>query len=118
MHGYLYLGKNGIINNFLGIFGIDPIQFLYTNGAILLGMVYNFLPFMILPIYTVLSKIDQNLVNAAYDLGATRRQIFVKVIFPLSIPGVISGITMVFMPAVSTFRNFKTFRWRKRNVNW
>ncbi len=97
------LGKNGIINNFLGLFGIEPIQFLYTNGAILLGMVYNFLPFMILPIYTVLSKLDQNLVNAAYDLGATRRQTFVKVIFPLSIPGVISGITMVFMPAVSTF---------------
>ena len=96
------LGKNGIINNFLGLFGIEPIQFLYTNGAILLGMVYNFLPFMILPIYTVLSKLDQNLVNAAYDLGATRRQTFVKVIFPLSIPGVISGITMVFMPAVST----------------
>ncbi len=97
------LGKNGVVNNFLGLFGIEPIQFLYTNGAILLGMVYNFLPFMILPIYTVLSKLDQNLVNAAYDLGATRRQTFLKVIFPLSIPGVISGITMVFMPAVSTF---------------
>ena len=97
------LGKNGVVNNFLGLFGIQPIQFLYTNGAILLGMVYNFLPFMILPIFTVLSKLDQNLVNAAYDLGATRRQTFLKVIFPLSIPGVISGITMVFMPAVSTF---------------
>lgn len=97
------LGKNGVVNNFLGLFGIEPIQFLYTNGAILLGMVYNFLPFMILPIFTVLSKLDQNLVNAAYDLGATRRQTFLKVIFPLSIPGVISGITMVFMPAVSTF---------------
>lgn len=97
------LGKNGIINNFLGIFGVEPIQFLYTNGAILLGMIYNFLPFMILPIYTVLSKIDQNLVNAASDLGANRKQTFIRVILPLSIPGVISGITMVFMPAVSTF---------------
>lgn len=97
------LSRNGIVNNFLGLFGIEPIQFLYTNGAILLGMVYNFLPFMILPIYTVLSKMDQNLINAASDLGATKKQIFTKVIFPLSIPGVISGITMVFMPAVSTF---------------
>ena len=97
------LRKNGIVHNFLGIFGIEPIQFLYTNGAIMLGMIYNFLPFMILPIYTVLSKIDTNLINAASDLGANKKQIFAKVIFPLSIPGVISGITMVFMPAVSTF---------------
>ena len=97
------LGKNGIVNNFLGTFGIEPIQFLYTNGAIMLGMIYNFLPFMILPIYTVLSKIDTNLINAASKLGANKKQIFAKVIFPLSIPGVISGITMVFMPAVSTF---------------
>ncbi len=97
------LGKNGIINNFLGIFGLEPIQFLYTNGAILLGMIYNFLPFMILPIYTILSKIDQNLINAASDLGANKKQTFIRVILPLSIPGVISGITMVFMPAVSTF---------------
>lgn len=97
------LSRNGIVNNFLGLFGIEPIQFLYTNGAILLGMVYNFLPFMILPIYTVLSKLDQNLINAAYDLGANKKQIFAKVILPLSMPGIISGITMVFMPAVSTF---------------
>ena len=76
---------------------------MYTNGAILLGMVYNFLPFMILPIYTVLSKLDQNLINAAADLGANKKQIFTKVILPLSMPGIISGITMVFMPAVSTF---------------
>lgn len=97
------LGRNGILNNILGIFGVEPLQMLYTNGATLLGMVYNFLPFMILPIYTVLSKMDQNLINAASDLGATNKQIFTKVIFPLSLPGVISGITMVFMPAVSTF---------------
>ncbi len=97
------LSRNGIVNNFLGLFGIEPIKFLYTNGAILLGMVYNFLPFMILPIYTVLSKLDQSLINAAYDLGANKKQIFTKVILPLSMPGIISGITMVFMPAVSTF---------------
>ncbi|MGL4796612.1 MAG: ABC transporter permease [Paraclostridium sp.] len=97
------LGKNGIINSFLGLFGIEPIGLLYTNFAILLGMVYNFLPFMVLPIYTSLSKMDNDLINAAKDLGANSFQVFTKVIFPLSIPGVVSGITMVFMPAVTTF---------------
>ncbi|WP_297639397.1 ABC transporter permease [uncultured Clostridium sp.] len=97
------LGKFGVINNFLGLFGIEPIQLLYRDGTILLGMVYNFLPFMILPIYTVLSKIDSNLINAAKDLGADNKYVFKKIIFPLSLPGVVSGITMVFMPAVSTF---------------
>lgn len=97
------LGKNGFINKFLGIFGVGPLNLLYTDAAVLLGMVYNFLPFMILPIYTVLIKLDKNLIDAAADLGANKRQIFLKVIFPLSMPGVISGITMVFMPAVSTF---------------
>lgn len=97
------LGKNGVINNFLTSIGLSPISILYTDTAVLLGMVYNFLPFMILPIYTILIKIDENLINAAADLGANRSQIFRKVIFPLSMPGVISGITMVFMPAVSTF---------------
>ncbi|MBP3929015.1 MAG: ABC transporter permease [Peptostreptococcaceae bacterium] len=97
------LGKNGIINSFLGLFGIEPIGLLYTNFAILLGMVYNFLPFMVLPIYTSLSKMDNDLINAAKDLGANNFQVFTKVIFPLSMPGVISGITMVFMPAVTTF---------------
>lgn len=97
------LNTNGILNNFLGWFGISPIKFLYTEGAVLLGMVYNFLPFMVIPIYTVLIKLDQNLIDASYDLGATRFQTFKKVIFPLSLPGVVSGITMVFMPAVSTF---------------
>ena len=97
------LGKNGFVNNFLANFGIGPIQFLYNDGAVLLGMVYNFLPFMVLPIFTILSKMDQSLIDAASDLGATRKQIFTKVVFPLSLPGVISGITMVFMPAVSTF---------------
>ena len=76
---------------------------MYTDFAVVMGMVYNFLPFMILPIYTVLVKMDTDLINAASDLGATKSTIFRKIIFPLSMPGVISGITMVFMPAVSTF---------------
>lgn len=97
------LGKNGILNLFLGIFGIEPMSILYTNFAILLGMVYNFLPFMVLPIFTSLSKMDNDLINAAHDLGANDFKVFTKVIFPLSLPGVISGITMVFMPAVTTF---------------
>lgn len=97
------LGKNGLLNTLLTSIGLDPVSILYTNGAVLLGMVYNFLPFMVLPIYTSLLKIDQDLVNAAYDLGAGKFKVFTKVVFPLSIPGVVSGITMVFMPAVSTF---------------
>ena len=97
------LGKNGFINTLLGMVGLGPINILYTDAAVLLGMVYNFLPFMILPIHTILSKMDQDLINAAKDLGANNFQVFTKVIFPLSLPGVVSGITMVFMPAVSTF---------------
>lgn len=97
------LGKNGFINTILTSLGFNPINILYTDTAVLLGMVYNFLPFMVLPIYTVLSKMDQDLINAARDLGANSFQVFTKVIFPLSIPGVASGTTMVFMPAVSTF---------------
>lgn len=97
------LGKTGIINTLLGKIGIEPISFLYNNGAVLLGMVYNFLPFMVLPLYTVLIKMDKDLINAASDLGANRFKIFLKIILPLSIPGILSGVTMVFMPAVSTF---------------
>ena len=97
------LGNNGIINIFITSLGFEPVKILYTDVAVLLGMVYNFLPFMVLPIYTVLSKMDENLINAAKDLGANNIQVFIKVIFPLSLPGVVSGITMVFMPAVSTF---------------
>lgn len=97
------LGKNGFLNTFLGYIGLGPFNFLYNDGAVILGMIYNFLPFMVLPIYTVLTKIDKDLINAASDLGANRSQIFRKVVLPLSMPGVISGITMVFMPAVSTF---------------
>lgn len=97
------LGKNGFINKLLGLFHIQGVSLLYNEGAILLGMVYNFLPFMVLPIYTVLTKIDRQLVEAAEDLGADKKTVFRKIILPLSIPGVISGILMVFMPAVSTF---------------
>ena len=97
------LGKNGLLNTFLCWFGIPHTSILYTNTAILLGMVYNFLPFMVLPIFNSLSKMDNDLINAARDLGANSFQVFTKVIFPLSLPGVVSGITMVFMPAVTTF---------------
>ncbi len=97
------LGKQGIINTFLEFLRLPTLNLLYNNGAVILGMVYNFLPFMVLPIYTVLSKIDKSVIEAAEDLGANRITVFKKVVFPLSIPGVASGITMVFMPAVSTF---------------
>ena len=76
---------------------------LYTEGAILMGMVYNFLPFMILPIFSILDKSDYSLVEASYDLGASKLQTFLRVVFPMSLPGVITGITMVFIPAISTF---------------
>jgi len=97
------LEKNGLINSVLSIFGIKPLNLLYNNLAVLLGMVYNFLPFMVLPIYSVLSKVDKSVIEAAQDLGANNFKVFTKVTFPLSLPGVASGITMVFMPAVTTF---------------
>lgn len=97
------LSRNGILNNLLRYFGLGTIDILYTDAAVILGMVYNFLPFMILPIYTVLEKMDHQYIEAAADLGANRRQIFTKVIFPLSLPGVISGVSMVFIPSISTF---------------
>jgi spermidine/putrescine transport system permease protein len=97
------LGKNGIINLFITKLGFQPLDLLYNDTAVLLGMVYNFLPFMVLPIFSVLTKMDNSLIEASWDLGANRLKTFLKVIFPLSIPGVISGITMVFIPAVSTF---------------
>lgn len=97
------LGNNGLINKFLGLFGIAPLNLMYNMSAIMLGMVYNFLPFMVLPIYSTLVKMDKSLMEAARDLGATNSQIFKKVILPLSLPGVYTGITMVFIPAISTF---------------
>ena len=97
------LSRNGILNTFLGFFNIDPLNLMYTDFAVILGMVYNFLPFMILPIYTAIIKVDKSLIDAARDLGAGSRQVFTRVVFPLTLPGVITGIIMVFLPAVSTF---------------
>ena len=97
------LGKNGIINLLLNKLGFQSLDLLYNNGAVALSMVYNFLPFMVLPIYSVLIKMDRSLIEAAEDLGASKASVFKKVIFPLSIPGVMTGFTMVFTPAVSTF---------------
>ncbi len=97
------LEKNGVINGILNFLHLPNIAIINTPWAIILGMVYNFLPFMVLPIYNVLIKIDRNVINAARDLGANSVHTFCKVIFPLSIPGVISGITMVFVPALTTF---------------
>lgn len=97
------LGNNGLINNFFEMIGLHKMNLLYTKGATIMGMVYNFIPFMILPIYTALSKMDKGLLEAADDLGADKKTVFRKIILPLSMPGVISGIIMVFMPAVSTF---------------
>lgn len=97
------LEKTGIINSMLTFFGLPTLDIINTPYAIVFGMVYNFLPFMVLPIYNALTKIDGNVINAAKDLGAGPVQTFIKVIFPLSLPGVISGITMVFVPALTTF---------------
>ena len=93
----------GIINSFLGNFGIAPMHILGTEGAVVLGMVYDYLPYMILPIYSVMAKLDYRLVEAAGDLGCNGFKVMTKVIFPLSLSGVISGITMVFVPSISTF---------------
>ncbi len=97
------LEKNGIINHLLSFLHVPTLDIINTPAAIILGMVYNFLPFMVLPIYNVLVKIDANVINAARDLGAGGLQTFLKITLPLSIPGVISGITMVFVPALTTF---------------
>lgn len=97
------LEKTGVINNILSYLGLPGLDIINTPYAIILGMVYNFLPFMVLPIYNVLSKIDANVVNAARDLGASSVQTFFKITLPLSVPGIISGITMVFVPALTTF---------------
>ena len=97
------LDSNGVLNTLLELLGLPSQQILYTEGAVMLGTVYNFLPFMVLPIYSVLVKLDHSLIEAARDLGASSVQVFRKVILPLSLPGVLSGITMVFVPSVSTF---------------
>ena len=97
------LEKTGVINSILSFFHLPSLNIINTPSAIVLGMVYNFLPFMVLPIYNVLSKIDDNIINAAMDLGANSFQRFIRIWFPLSIPGIISGITMVFVPSLTTF---------------
>lgn len=97
------LADTGIINTALAKIGLGPIHMINTAGAVVLGMVYDFIPFMILPIYSIMSKLDYSLVEAAEDLGGSRLTVFKKIIMPLSLPGVASGITMVFVPSVSTF---------------
>ncbi len=99
----LLIADNGIINNILSFFHLPSMNIMYTPAAIVLGMVYDYFPFMVLPIYNALIKIDRNLLDAAGDLGANSWKKFIKVIFPLSIPGVVSGITMVFVPSISEF---------------
>lgn len=97
------LEKNGLINRLLGNFGIGPLEMINTQGAVVLGMIYNYLPFMILPLYSVMTKIPNSLIEAAQDLGCNPRRILTKVLIPLTIPGISSGIIMVFIPSVSTF---------------
>jgi spermidine/putrescine transport system permease protein len=97
------LERQGVINGILAAAGLPRQEMMNTPGAIVLGMVYDFLPFMILPIYNTVSKIDNHLIEAAYDLGATKGKVYTKVILPLSVPGIVSGITMVFIPALTTF---------------
>ncbi len=97
------LENNGIINTALKALGFAPLSIMYTEGAIILGMVYNFLPFMILPIYNMLVKLDASLLDASSDLGASPARTFAKVTLPLTMPGIMSGINMVFMPSVTTF---------------
>ncbi|MBQ8038333.1 MAG: ABC transporter permease [Lachnospiraceae bacterium] len=97
------LSEGGIVQKLLSWFGLREVELLYTEGAVLLGMVYNFVPFMILQINSALCKMDASLLEAAADLGASKMETFKKVTFPLSLPGVINGITLVFLPAVSSF---------------
>ena len=97
------LENNGVLNNLLRFLNLPTFQLINTKGAVILGMVYNFLPYMILPIYSVLSKIDKRIIEAARDLGSNRFKVFSKIILPLSMPGIVSGVTMVFVPSVSTF---------------
>ena len=97
------LENTGLLNRLLDFAGLPQIQIINTSAAVIIGMVYNFLPFMVLPIYSVIVKIDRSLYEAAQDLGANSISVFRKIVFPMSLPGVLSGVTMVFVPAVSTF---------------
>ncbi|MBQ8746241.1 MAG: ABC transporter permease [Clostridia bacterium] len=97
------LERNGLLNRLFALVGLGPFEMINTQGAVVLGMVYNYLPFMILPLYSVMTKIDSRTIEAAQDLGANRLTVIGRVVLPLSVPGISSGITMVFVPAVSTF---------------
>ena len=97
------LENNGLINRFIMMLGFEPIRMINTQGAVILGMVYNYLPFMVLPLYTTMSKIGNDVIEAAQDLGANSVKVITKVVLPLSLPGISSGITIVFVPSVSTF---------------
>ncbi|MDR3120227.1 MAG: ABC transporter permease [Clostridiales bacterium] len=97
------LENNGLINRFFGLFGIGPFNLINTGGAVVLGMVYNYMPFMILPLYSIMTKIELTTLEAARDLGADAVKVFTRIVLPLSMPGVKTGLTMVFVPAVSTF---------------
>ena len=97
------LEDNGLINAALSAVGLPRVHMINPAGAVVLGMVYNYIPYMVLPLYSVLTKIDESVIEAAQDLGASDSKVFLKVVVPMSMPGVISGVTMVFVPAVSTF---------------
>ena len=97
------LERNGLINRLIGLFGLGPVEMINTSGAVVLGMVYNYLPYMILPLYTAMTKIDDSVIEAAQDLGCNTFKVVTRVLIPLSGPGIATGITMVFVPAVSTF---------------
>ena len=97
------LENNGLINKLFGLVGLGPFNMINTPGAVVLGMVYNYLPFMILPLYSIMTKIDQSVIEASQDLGANLFQVFRRVVLPISLPGITTGITMVFVPSVSTF---------------
>ena len=97
------LQNKGIINSIIGLIGLGPFKMINTEGAVIVGMVYDFLPYMILPIYSVMTKLDTRLIEAAADLGCNGFGVLTKVIIPHSLPGVFSGITMVFVPSISTF---------------
>ena len=97
------LENNGLINRLLGLIGLGPFDMINTQGAVVLGMVYNYLPFMIMPLYSVMTKIDQSVIEAAQDLGASPLKVTTKILIPLSMPGISTGIIMVFVPAISTF---------------
>ncbi len=112
------LEKNGVINGILSTLHLPNQGLINTPGAIILGMVYNFLPFMVLPIYNVLMKIDDNVVNAARDLGANSLQVLIRILLPLSIPGIVSGITMVFCSCTYHLCYLQYIRRKQNPFNW